>query len=170
MKENDMSLLKSKIITLSALAVFTFSAVGCGYILYPERRTAGARGGQLDVTVLVMDILWLIPGILPGVFALVWDGIHGSWYVSGGRPLMMRNDTRGPSPQLARRPVTLRGIAAGTALRLDDATGRTHRLTAEADVRGGVTVRVPAAVPAGRASLHFSSDGRAWRTIPVEIR
>lgn len=165
-----MSQLKSRIITLTALAFFTFSTVGCGYILYPERRNANVQGGQLDVTVVVMDVLWLFAGILPGVVALVWDGIHGSWYISGGRPLMMQQDQPRPLRLADSRPVTLRGITAKTALRLDDASGRSHRLTTVIDARGEVTVRVPASVPAGKASLRFSPDGRAWKTIPVEIR
>ena len=53
---------------------------GCGYILHPERR--GRTSGAIDGTVLVFDLLWLLPGLLPGAVALAVDftsgGIYGS--------------------------------------------------------------------------------------------
>jgi len=116
---------KTKLLTLFALAIFTFSTVGCGYILYPNRRNAMARGGQVDVAVVIMDCLWLIPGILPGVFALVWDGIHGSWYATGGGALIMQKKQSGTLHMVASRPVTLRGVngASSLSVKLEDATG-----------------------------------------------
>lgn len=56
---------------------------GCGYFLHPERR--GNSGGSVDAGTLVMDLLWLIPGIVPGVIALVVDFSSGAIYVGGGR-------------------------------------------------------------------------------------
>ncbi|HEY5945109.1 MAG TPA: hypothetical protein VIV40_06445 [Kofleriaceae bacterium] len=55
--------------------------IGCGYFLYPERRgnTTNVDGGTL-----VMDLLWLLPGIIPGVIALVVDFTSGAAYRSGG--------------------------------------------------------------------------------------
>ena len=47
-------------------------SVGCGYFLHPERR--GTQSGVIDGATMVMDILWLIPGIIPGVIALVVAG------------------------------------------------------------------------------------------------
>jgi hypothetical protein len=166
-----MKPLKIRILTLLALAFFTFSTVGCGYILYPERRNAGARSGQIDVVVVVMDILWLIPGILPGVFALVWDGIHGSWYATGSAPLMMQKSQPRPLHMVAARPVTLRGVDArsNVSVKLEDAAGRTHLLKTAPDARGHLSLRLPSTVSTGKASLHIATDGRNWKTLPVVV-
>lgn len=53
----------------------------CGYLLYPERK--GQTGGQVDAGVLVLDILWFLPGIIPGVVALIVDYSTGCIYKSG---------------------------------------------------------------------------------------
>lgn len=58
------------------------SSVGCGYILYPERR--GNQGGAIDAGTMVMDLLWLLAGIIPGVVALIVDFSSGAIYVGGG--------------------------------------------------------------------------------------
>jgi len=162
---------KNRLITWLALAFFTFSTVGCGYILYPNRRTANAAGGPIDVAVVIMDCLWLIPGILPGVFALVWDGIHGSWYATGGGALLGKSPTPGTLHMTAARPVTLRGVDARSSLAvsLQDAAGRTHQLTPAVDARGNLSLRLPATVSTGRASLHLATDGRSWKTLPVIV-
>ena len=55
---------------------------GCGFILYPERR--GRTSGRIDIPVLIIDLLWLIPGLIPGVICLVVDFTTGCIYQSGG--------------------------------------------------------------------------------------
>ena len=52
----------TRAIAFSTLLAFGASSVGCGYILYPERR--GNSGGTVDGGTLVMDLLWLLPGIV----------------------------------------------------------------------------------------------------------
>jgi hypothetical protein len=64
------------------LAVGTTS-VGCGYILHPERR--GTQAGVIDTGTMVMDLLWLLVGIVPGVVALIVDFSSGAIYASGRR-------------------------------------------------------------------------------------
>ena len=67
-----------------ATALFVFSGtVSCGYFLHPERR--GNRGGHIDGVTLIFDLLWLIPGIIPGVVALAVDFSSGAIYTGGGR-------------------------------------------------------------------------------------
>jgi len=165
-----MSILKNKIVTLSALAIFTFSTVGCGYILYPNRRNQIARGGNLDVAVVIMDILWLIPGIVPGVVALIWDGVHGSWYTSGGRTILQNPNPR-PLHMHANRSLSIRGTAVNdkVAVSLEDALGRTHELRPVANDRGDMLLRVPASVATGAGRLMLSQDGRALRPIPILV-
>ena len=80
---------------IRAIAVATMlttatSSFGCGYILYPERR--GNRGGYIAAGTLVMDLLWLLPGIVPGVVALVVDFSSGAIYVNGGQAIRLSPD------------------------------------------------------------------------------
>ncbi|HEY0484372.1 MAG TPA: hypothetical protein VGD37_42925 [Kofleriaceae bacterium] len=56
---------------------------GCGTILYPERR--GQAGGRVDVGVAVMDGLWCLAFIVPGVIAFIVDFGNGAIYESGRR-------------------------------------------------------------------------------------
>jgi hypothetical protein len=68
-------------IAASTMLTVGTSSVGCGYILYPERR--GNRGGAIDGATMVMDLLWLLAGIIPGVVALIVDFSSGAIYVGG---------------------------------------------------------------------------------------
>jgi hypothetical protein len=56
---------------------------GCGLILYPNRR--GRTSGQIDVLVLLIDLLWLLPGLIPGIVCLVVDFTTGCIYMHGER-------------------------------------------------------------------------------------
>ena len=58
------------------------SSVGCGYVLHPERR--GNNGGEVAGGTLVMDLLWLIPGVIPGVVFLIVDFTSGAAYRHAG--------------------------------------------------------------------------------------
>jgi hypothetical protein len=70
-------------IAASTMLTLGGGSSGCGYFLHPERR--GIQSGVIDGTTMVMDILWLIPGIIPGVIALVVDFSSGGIYASGRR-------------------------------------------------------------------------------------
>ncbi len=165
-----MSFVKNNIIALSVLAIFTFGTVSCGYILYPNRRNQIARGGNLDVAVVIMDILWLIPGIVPGVVALIWDGVHGSWYTSGDRTILQNASPR-PLQMHANRDISIQGTAVGNhlAVRIEDAVGRSHALTPTVNGHGTLTVRIPGAVSAGPGCLMISTAGQALRPIPILV-
>ena len=73
---------------MRAIAVATSLTVasGCGYFFHPERR--GNMGGDIAAGSLIGDLLWLIPGIVPGVVALVIDFTSGAIYVNGGHYAM----------------------------------------------------------------------------------
>lgn len=75
-------------IAASTMLTVGSGSVGCGYFLHPERR--GTQSGVIDGATMVMDILWLIPGIIPGVIALVVDFSSGGIYVSGSRRVALR--------------------------------------------------------------------------------
>ncbi len=66
---------------VAAMALPTAGAVansGCGTILYPERR--GHHGGRVDVGVAVMDGLWCLVFIIPGVVGFIVDFGNGAIY------------------------------------------------------------------------------------------
>jgi hypothetical protein len=72
------------------------AAQGCGYLLYPQRN--GRRGGPVDVPVLIIDLLWLIPGVIPGAVCLIVDFMTGCIY---GGPEDRPRDWRAELPVAA---------------------------------------------------------------------
>jgi len=93
----------------TAFATLLAMAPSCGYILYPERR--GNSGGTIDGGTLVMDLLWLIPGVVPGVVFLIVDFTSGAMYVNGRVAMNSTNNTvavrlQPSAPRVAVRLVT----------------------------------------------------------------
>jgi hypothetical protein len=74
-------------VAFTALLGISVSSLGCGYILHPERR--GNSGGTISGSTLVMDCLWLLAGIIPGVVFLIVDFSSGAIYVKGGGAQMV---------------------------------------------------------------------------------
>jgi hypothetical protein len=72
-----------KALLLAVCASIGLQLAGCGTLLYPQRR--GQTGGHVDTGVAVMDGLWCLVFIVPGVVAFVVDFGNGSIYESGGR-------------------------------------------------------------------------------------
>src|ERR1700679_3913324 len=60
-------------------AAFTMQLMGCGTLMYPERR--GQRGGSLDAGVAILDGIGLLFGIIPGVIAFAVDFSNGTIYL-----------------------------------------------------------------------------------------
>jgi len=71
-----------KLIVSSVLGAFLIQSVGCGYLLYPERK--GQKGGEIDTAVAIMDGLGLLLYIVPGVVAFIVDYTNGTIYLPGG--------------------------------------------------------------------------------------
>lgn len=69
-------------VAFTTLLGVSSSQLGCGYILHPERR--GNHGGTISGTTLVLDCLWLLAFVVPGVIFLIVDFTSGAMYVSGG--------------------------------------------------------------------------------------
>ena len=69
--------------TIAAGTMLTVGSgsLSCGYFLHPERR--GTQSGIIDGATMVMDCLWLLVGIVPGVVALIVDFSSGGIYISG---------------------------------------------------------------------------------------
>ena len=70
--------MSKKLMSLLVCAAIGSQVAGCGTILYPERR--GNSGGRIDGGVAVMDCLWLLVGIVPGVVFLIVDFSNGAIY------------------------------------------------------------------------------------------
>lgn len=64
-------------LAVAALLASATPTVGCGYLLHPERR---GNHQVVDAPTLVMDLLWLLPGVVPGVVALIVDFSSGAVY------------------------------------------------------------------------------------------
>lgn len=69
--------------TALALLVALLAQLGCGTILYPERR--GQKGGRIDPAVAVMDGLGVLLFVIPGLIAFAVDFATGAIYLPGGR-------------------------------------------------------------------------------------
>ena len=76
-------------------AAIVVQSLGCGTILYPERR--GQRGGRVDAGVAILDGIGLLFFIIPGVIAFAVDFGNGTIYLpSGGRGMSkFRIDPKG---------------------------------------------------------------------------
>ena len=69
-------------ITAAAVAIaFTTS---CAVIIHPERK--GNNSPPIDTVPLVVDILLFLPGLIPGVVAMVLDFGTGAIYLNKGGP------------------------------------------------------------------------------------
>mgnify|MGYP001546931635 CR=1 FL=1 len=79
----------------AALGILSTS---CAWILHPERRNSGRTSGRIDTLPLIFDILWFIPGIIPGVVALIVDFTTGAIYVKNDQGHLQKAD-----PQLAEK-------------------------------------------------------------------
>ena len=64
---------------LFVCAVFSMQLMGCGTLMYPERR--GQKAGSLDAGVAVLDGIGLLFGIIPGVIAFAVDFSNGTIYL-----------------------------------------------------------------------------------------
>lgn len=82
----------NRAIATTTMLTMAASPLGCGYLLYPERR--GTQSGTIDSGTMVMDLLWLLPGIIPGVVALIVDFSSGAIYVRGRTALRISPNGR----------------------------------------------------------------------------
>ena len=104
---------------LRPIALLTaLSTASCAAILYPERK--GNRGGAIDLVPLVVDILLFIPGLIPGIIAIIVDFGTGAIYTGKGTAKTPDVGRRG---KIALGP---KGLPEGTTVRLAllDADGR----------------------------------------------
>ena len=111
------------------------SAVGCGTIMYPERR--GQRTGTLDVGVVLLDGLGLLLFFVPGVIAFAVDFATGAIYLPEGEgpAISKEGDSRrfekiSLAPDQLTRPQIAQAVSrhAGREIQLEDGEYQTARL------------------------------------------
>ena len=130
---------KMRMFSLVVLAAFIITTTGCGYILYPERRNA-ELSNEIDGKVVVFDCLWLLAYVVPGVVALIIDGVNGTWYYSEDEWNEIQSESSmniQPGQQLE---VDIHGLAPADAkvtLSLLDKQGRQVTSTVEAQSTAG---------------------------------
>jgi hypothetical protein len=62
-------------------AVLIFQLVGCGTIMYPERK--GQKSGKIDAGVAILDGIGLLLFLIPGIIAFAVDFNNGTIYLPG---------------------------------------------------------------------------------------
>ncbi|MEK7382192.1 MAG: hypothetical protein AAB262_02790 [Elusimicrobiota bacterium] len=81
----------SKALRMLLGAALVSQTVGCGTIMYPERR--GQKAGQIDVAVAALDAIGLLFFIIPGVIAFAVDFNNGTIYLpKAGKGLLNLNE------------------------------------------------------------------------------
>lgn len=66
---------------ISVCIVLIAQLIGCGTLMYPERR--GQRGGRIDAGVAILDGIGLLFFIIPGLIAYAIDFSTGTIYLPG---------------------------------------------------------------------------------------
>ena len=121
----------SALCTMSTLSL----SLGCGTILYPERR--GQRTtARVDPGVAVMDACWLLLFIIPGVIAFAVDFSNGAIYLPGGHasggPLkVVHTDAAHPDRAAIERTIEQQ---TGVTIRLDDPAMVRRELPSRQDI------------------------------------
>jgi len=112
-------------------AVLIFQLMGCGTIMYPERK--GQKAGRIDVGVALLDGLGLLLFLIPGVIAFAVDFNNGTIYLPGSSrsSLDLKNMRQ---VKFDPKKSTLAGIEriikeeTGTAVKLDQSNMRITEL------------------------------------------
>ncbi len=117
---------KSWMIPICA-AVIAAQLVGCGTILYPERRGQSAME-KLDVDIVILDGIGLFFFLVPGVIAFAVDFATGAIYLPRGQK-SKASDLLGEL-ELREERLTVRSIAEIERI-LREATGMTIALESQ---------------------------------------
>jgi hypothetical protein len=120
--------------SLCAMTTLSLS-LGCGTILYPERRGQQSHA-RVDTGVVVMDACWILLGVIPGVIAFVVDFGNGSIYLPGGAVgtnslKVVRTPTARPDSASIERAVQQQ---TGLVIRLSDPTLVWRKLASREDI------------------------------------
>ena len=149
---------------LRPLAVATSLVMlpSCARILHPER--VGNKSGALDTIPLVVDIVLFIPGIIPGVIALVVDFVSGAIYVGGGQPTTLSKVDRKGEIAIKARELPKDAVVH---LRLVDADGRV--LDEDSVDSRGAKPRHRLSVDLARAAQAHPEEGPVELTLEMQL-
>jgi len=81
-----------RLVNILICGVLVFQLIGCGTILYPERK--GQKAGRIDAGVALLDAVGLLFFLIPGVIAFAVDFNNGTIYLPGGRGSLEGNDIK----------------------------------------------------------------------------
>ncbi len=79
--------IKRRIATILGVPVagaILLTVTSCGTLLYPER-AGQARGGSVDATVVCLDAIGLLFGVIPGLIAFAVDFHNNTIYLPAGQ-------------------------------------------------------------------------------------
>lgn len=88
-----VSVFKGRLLVLMMTVVFALSSAGCGTLMHSERMVS-RPSDKLDGKVVVLDCLWLLPGIAPGAIALGVDFYNEPIYYSESELEAIENGER----------------------------------------------------------------------------
>ena len=71
------------------VAVLITQLIGCGTIMYPERK--GQKAGRLDAGIVILDGIGLLFFLIPGVIAFAVDFNNGTIYLPGSPRVSLDN-------------------------------------------------------------------------------
>ena len=122
-----------KIFERSIITLLIFQFIGCGTILYPERR--GQKAGHLDVGVVILDALGLLFFLIPGVIAFAVDFSNGTIYMpataTGAQLKQIKFDPKHTSLAQIERIIK---DETGQSIRLTQDNMQVSRLDSEEDM------------------------------------
>lgn len=79
-----------RILTIFMSAILITNVIGCGTIIYPERK--GQVDGRLDGGIVALDAIGLLFFFLPGVVAFAVDFSNGTIYLPDGKSAQLTPD------------------------------------------------------------------------------
>jgi len=162
-----MQTLRSRGLILAVTLLFALTVTGCGALMHPERKTA-KPSDKIDSKTLILDCLWLLAGVVPGIVALGVDFYNDTIYFSEDELKAQAGDKvtlnlHGKAP--ADSVVTL-GLVDRDGAELASAKARA---TSGAAMTDPLSLVMPEDTDLHGARLVVAVDGRAqasWRIQP----
>ena len=175
-----MKTMKQKLTAGFIIVFFAIITSGCGYILHPQRRGRGGGGGKIDPITVVFDCLWLLAGIIPGVVALIVDGVSGTWYYGPGeKPVADNTPGNAPVPLVPGQKTVLQirhKVAARDRItvQLVDHSGRVTYSAAYTTPRNNdlipVALQIHKQAEASQQTMVLAVNGKITLKLPVSIK
>jgi hypothetical protein len=131
------------------VAIVLFQMIGCGTLIYPERR--GQTGGRIDPGIAILDAAGLLLFIIPGVIAFGVDFTTGAIYLPSKAAKASTATGQDGIVVIKVNPADLNLATLEKTLR--DQTGENIRLTSDEiqiyrlDQRTSIPAKLDEAVP-----------------------